>query len=743
MGDLNGDGALDLAVSNFGVPTVSVFLGDGAGGFGAKTDFATASPTNSVGMADLNGDGHLDLVAANFGANSVSVLLGNGAGSFGAKTDFATGLGPWGIAFGDVSGDGRADLAVANYIAGTVSVLLGNGTGGFGTKTDYTVGPNPRSVAIGDLNGDGRPDLVVANYSSNTVSVLLGDGVGGFGAKTDFPTGGGPWSVAIRDLNGDGQLDVAVANQDVSSVSVLPGTGTGSFGARTDYTTGPAPWCVAIADVNGDSRLDLLTANSGAPTVSVLLGNGSGTFGTKADFTAGAGPRYVATGDLNADGRLDLVTANQDANTISVVLGLIHTRTVMVANPNPVMRGSPLFLVAAAPPLAGTGTPTGTMSFFDGTTLLATAPLLGGTAALTVAPPMLGMRSLTAVYRGDATFAGSSSAALLEHVIATPAPVIASIADIANDQGREVRLRFQSSGLDFAGATIVRYEIFRQIGAGLGPARANAARGGGAAPAVLRAPAKIALDGWDFVGTCSATCDPYYSLVVPTLADSNASGFHRATFLVRAETATPSVYYDSAPDSGYSVDNLPPATPAPFTGAYAGGATHLHWGANGEPDLWYYRVYRGGAADFVPGTGNLIATRSDTGCVDVGPAGGFYKLSAVDVNGNESGYALLTPSGTTDVPVAGAVTLALEGAQPNPSRGEGLGIAFALPSSASARLDLLDVSGRRVATREVGTMGAGRHVVDLAAGRLLAPGLYVVRLTQGGEIRIARVAVLR
>ena len=156
------------------------------------------------------------------------------------------------------------------------------------------------------------------------------------------------------------------------------------------------------------------------------------------------------------------------------------------------------------------------------------------------------------------------------------------------------------------------------------------------------------------------------------------AGIHMTTFFVRAATATPTTYFDSPPDSGYSVDNLPPAPPSPFAAAYASGATHLHWGANTEPDLWYYRLYRGSSVGFTPGPASLIATRSDTGYVDAGPAGSYYKLSAVDVNGNESGYAVLTPNGTTEVErpsVPRAVFLAPP--SPNPAR-EGATLRFGL-----------------------------------------------------------------
>ena len=88
------------------------------------------------------------------------------------------------------------------------------------------------------------------------------------------------------------------------------------------------------------------------------------------------------------------------------------------------------------------------------------------------------------------------------------------------------------------------------------------------------------------------------------------------------------------------------------------------------------------------------------------------------------------------------LAFALEGVRPNPSRGGQLSVTFALPSSAPARLELLDVSGRRVVTREVGALGAGPHVVALAANRSLPPGLYLVRLAQGVNVRVTRVAVL-
>src|SRR5439155_969855 len=95
----------------------------------------------SVAIGDLNGDAKPDLAVANNGSvsNTVSVLLGDGAGGFGSKTDFATGASPRSVAIGDMNGDGKPDLATANLGSNTVSVLLALET----TRTVLATSPNP------------------------------------------------------------------------------------------------------------------------------------------------------------------------------------------------------------------------------------------------------------------------------------------------------------------------------------------------------------------------------------------------------------------------------------------------------------------------------------------------------------------------------------------------------------------------------------------------------------------------
>jgi hypothetical protein len=330
IADLNLDGIPDLAVANNGNGsgnTVSVLLGDGAGAFGPASSFTVGGAPNTLAIGDLNGDGKLDLVVGTSTvANSVSVLLGSGTGAFGAATSFAAGGAAYSVAIGDVDGNGKPDIAVAHSNAnGTVSILLGTGTGAFGAVTDFVVGTAPLSVAMGDFNDDGKLDLSVANRDSNNVSILLGTGTGTFGAATNFAAGTTPFSVAVGDLNGDGKLDLAVADF-TNAVSILLGTGGGTFAAATTLAAGQAPISVAIGDLNADGKRDLALANAGGSNVSVLLNTtiftAAGTFGLPTNIAVGIDPFALTIGDLNRDGKQDLVVANINSNSVSVLLGL-------------------------------------------------------------------------------------------------------------------------------------------------------------------------------------------------------------------------------------------------------------------------------------------------------------------------------------------------------------------------------------------------------------------------------------
>ncbi len=228
VGDLNGDGNLDLAVAfiDFSDHLVGVLLGNGDGTFQRGGNFNTGGTPGGPTLGDLNGDGKLDLVATNINRDSVIVMLGNGDGSLGTAVHITAGRFPGSVALADFNGDGRLDVVATNRLSflssfrSTVSVLLGNGDGSFRTAVQYDVGPilsQPQTVVVGDFNGDGIPDLgafvtSVQPGSRNVVSVLLGRGDGSFQSAGSVDVNIGAQAVAAADFNGDGFTDLATAS---------------------------------------------------------------------------------------------------------------------------------------------------------------------------------------------------------------------------------------------------------------------------------------------------------------------------------------------------------------------------------------------------------------------------------------------------------------------------------------------------------------------------------------------------
>ena len=285
-GDFNGDGKLDWAGAHHDHYHVLVMLGNGAGDFTP----APGSPiiaretgkrphTHGLAIGDLNGDGKLDLVTANSDDNDVAVLLGDGKAGFtrAPGSPFPVGPGPYPLALADVNGDAKLDIVAPNLglARGQITVILGDGRGAFrpSPKSPFATAPRPYFVAVADFNGNGRPDVVASHDDTDLVTVLLGDGQGDFkpAHESPLPVGFRTFEVVAVDFDRDGNVDLAGAGE--KGIAILLGNGRGSFkrAQGSPFRTGKGTWRLAVADLNGDNKLDIVAGNVESDDISVLL----------------------------------------------------------------------------------------------------------------------------------------------------------------------------------------------------------------------------------------------------------------------------------------------------------------------------------------------------------------------------------------------------------------------------------------------------------------------------------------
>lgn len=181
--DFNKDGNLDIVTTNLDGNNVTILLGDGKGGFkeSAGSPFAAGDSPFGVAIGDINGDGNLDLAvdnspsvtSSNTGHDGLTILLGDGTGRFAkmAGSPFATGNGPVQVAIGDVNSDSINDVVVTNYKDRNITVFLMSRSG-LASQYNIQVGSQPDGIAIADLDGDGRNEILVTNSGDNTISII-------------------------------------------------------------------------------------------------------------------------------------------------------------------------------------------------------------------------------------------------------------------------------------------------------------------------------------------------------------------------------------------------------------------------------------------------------------------------------------------------------------------------------------------------------------------------------------------
>ena len=306
------------------------------------------------------------------------------------------------------------------------------------------------------------------------------------------------------------------------------------------------------------------------------------------------------------------------------------------------------------------------------------------------------------------------------------------VEDIPGDQGGKVRLWWKRCNYDAPGRSpeITGYAVFR---------RQDEFKSRPSASAFDSADKLL---GWDHLTSISAFGEEGYQVVVPTLCDSTvADGMCWSVYMVRAMTADQFYFFDSCPDSGYSVDNLAPSVPS---GLQVGAVAVLVWDEAMEEDFRYFTVYGSDDVEWNESAVAILQTTTPSASVS-GHEYAYFFVTATDFAGNESGAA--SYAAFSDVPSELPNEFALYPSFPNPMNPQTT-ITFDLPKQVAVSLRIYDVSGRLVRTQLDGQIvDQGRREVMWNGrddtGKQVASGVYFYRLEAGEFSETKRMVLVR
>ncbi len=313
LGDIDGDGDLDIVSGNTNGEGNQVWTNNGLGSFTNTGQSLGTNSTVSVALGDIDGDGDLDLVCGNYSATADQVFVNDGLGTF----TFSQGLGnlsTGSVALGDVDDDGDLDIIAGSYNG--ADKLYINTNGNFANSGQILGNSDTLSVVVGDLDGDGDLDFVAGNFGQPNKAWINTNG--NFAAKAQNMGNARTQNLALGDVDRDGDLDIIEGNY--TAISTQPNRlwvndGNANFTLSIQNLGYRLTSFVELADFDGDGDLDLIEANKGSAN-RIWINNSVGTFTNCVHSFTGSETMSVALGDVDGDGDLDLVEWNQGTPNI-------------------------------------------------------------------------------------------------------------------------------------------------------------------------------------------------------------------------------------------------------------------------------------------------------------------------------------------------------------------------------------------------------------------------------------------
>jgi hypothetical protein len=495
MADFDNDGRQDVVVGERIPETISVFFRNANGTFAAPVILPAGDFPYKVAVGDIDGDGLRDFVSSHWTEGTVRVYRNAGSRQF-TQTSLTIGApGPYGSEGGDVrlldlDADTHLDIVTAgiNGSAG-ITTFMGVGNGTFRTPTwsmpsPFTSG-GVTAIGIGNFDGNAVPDLVAASAGTNyffsascatqvyaiaksrTISVgqdaILDVAISGFDATPPVDRGtvssegastpvaaNGRASLHVPDLAvGTHQLTVAFSgNVEVSAASSEPVEIVVTSQVTTTTLSVPptqpvygTPWSV-IVSINS-------TFNSPLSEFTLLVDG----VGTTHNVNNGAVPLNLEPGPHTIQARYEGSYGQPPSESDEVsVVALKATPTITPTGALTVRLGSAHSLQFTVAGSAQTTTPTGTLQLIEGTTILATLPLVNGAAAFSQTLQR-GAHDVQLFYSGDSKFNSKTMNLTLQVLGTTPLaiearglPAAMHIAYLAPDNTNTVDLYRRVAG---------------------------------------------------------------------------------------------------------------------------------------------------------------------------------------------------------------------------------------------------------------------------------------------------------